>query len=162
MDHLTKLAHLLVMKTTDSLSALSHLYVPEIVRLHGVPLLVVSDRDPRFVSSFWRDLQETMGTQLSFSTTFHPQIDGQFERTIQILEDMLRACVLDFGGSWSDYLPLAEFSYNNSFQSSIGMAPYEALYGRPCRAPLCWVEAGESATLGPEIVREIIEKIKLI
>ena len=77
-----------------------------------------------------------MGTQLSFSTTFHPQTDGQFERTIQILEDMLRACVLDFGGSWSDYLPLAEFAYNNSFQSSIGMAPYEALYGRPCRAPL--------------------------
>ena len=103
-----------------------------------------------------------MGTQLSFSTIFHPQTDGQFERTIQILEDMLCACVLDFGGSWSDYLPLAEFAYNNSFQSSIGMAPYKELYGRPCRAPLCWVEAGESAILGPEIVRETTEKIKLI
>ena len=75
---------------------------------------------------------------------------------------MLRACVLDFGGSWSDFLPLAEFSYNNSFQSSIGMASYEALYGRPCRAPLCWIKAGKSATLGPEIVRETTQKIKLI
>ena len=74
----------------------------------------------------------------------------------------MRACVLDFGGSWSDYLPLAEFAYNNSFQLSIGMAPYEALYGRPYRAPLCWVEVGDSVILGPEIVRETTEKIKLI
>ena len=99
MDRLTKLAHFMAMKTTDSLSTLSHLYVAEIVQLHGVPLLVVSDRDTHFVSSFWRGLQEAIGTQLSFSTTFHPQTDGQSERMIQILEDMLRACVLDFGSS---------------------------------------------------------------
>ncbi|RVX02391.1 RNA-directed DNA polymerase-like [Vitis vinifera] len=98
----------------------------------------------------------------SFSTAFHPQTDGQSERVIQILEDMLRACVLDFGGNWVDYLPLAEFAYNNSYQSSIGMAPYEALYGRPCRSPLCWIEVGKRRLLGPEIVQETIEKIQLI
>ena len=115
VDRLMKSAHFLVMKKTDSMSTLSRLYVTEIVKLHGVPLSVVSDRDPHFVSNFWRGLQEAMGTQLNFSTAFHPQTNGQSERTIQILEDMLRACVLDFGGSWSDYLPLAEFAYNNNF-----------------------------------------------
>ena len=99
VDRLTKSAHFLAMKTTDSLSALSRLYVVEIVRLHEVPLYVISDRDPRFVSKFWWGLQEAMGTQLSFSIAFHPQSDGQSERTIQILEDILRACILDFGGS---------------------------------------------------------------
>ena len=83
-----------------------------------------------------------MGTRLNLSSAFHPQTDGQSERTIQILEDMLRACVLDFRGNWDEYLPLAEFAYNNSFQASIGMAPYEALYGRPSKSPVCWTEAG--------------------
>ena len=130
--------------------------------MHGIPLSIVSDRDPKFTSQFWQSLQRALGTQLNFSTAFHPQTDGQSERVIQILEDMLRACVLDFGGNWADYLPLAEFAYNNSYQSSIGMAPYEALYGRPCRSPLCWIEMGESRLLGPEIVQETIEKIQLI
>ena len=103
-----------------------------------------------------------MGTELMFSTAYHPQIDGQSERTIQILEDMLRACVLDFQGSWETHLPLVEFAYNNSYQSSIEMAPYEALYGRPCRSPICWTEVGERSLLGPEMVRETIEKIKII
>lgn len=79
-----------------------------------------------------------MGTKLKFSTTFHPQTDRQSERTIQTLEDMLRACVLEFKGSSDHYLPLMKFSYNNNFHSIIGMAPYEALYGRKCRTPLCW------------------------
>ena len=93
-----------------------------------------------------------MGTRLKFSTSFHPQIDGQSERTIQVLEDMMRACVLDFGGSWSKYLPLMEFAYNNSYQATIGMAPYELLYGRKCRPSLHWDEAGKSSFLGPELV----------
>ncbi|RVW23327.1 hypothetical protein CK203_100934 [Vitis vinifera] len=95
------------------------------------------------------------GYQLNFSTAFHPQTDGQSEKVIQILEDILRACVLDFGGNWANYLPLAEFAYNNSYQSSIGMTPYEALYGRPCRSPLCWIKVGERRLLGPEIVQEL-------
>ncbi|KAL4195087.1 hypothetical protein AMTRI_Chr05g62760 [Amborella trichopoda] len=83
-----------------------------------------------------------MGTRLTFSTAFHPQTDGQSERTIQTLEDMLRACVIDFTGSWDEHLPLIEFAYNNSFQASIQMAPYEVLYGRKCRSPICWDEIG--------------------
>ncbi|RVX14525.1 Transposon Ty3-I Gag-Pol polyprotein [Vitis vinifera] len=162
VDRLTKSAHFLAMKTTDSMNSLAKLYIQEIVRLHGIHVSIVSDRDPKFTSQFWQSLQRALGTQLNFSTAFHPQTDGQSERVIQILEDMLRACVLDFGGNWADYLPLAEFAYNNSYQSSIGMAPYEALYGRPCRSPLCWIEMGESRLLGPEIVQETTEKIQLI
>ena len=96
VDRLTKAAHFLAVKTTDTLVTLSRLYIEEIVRLHGVPLSIVSDRDPRFVSQFWQSLQQAMGTQLKFSTAFHPQTDGQSERVVQILEDMLRACALDF------------------------------------------------------------------
>ncbi|RVW89330.1 Transposon Ty3-I Gag-Pol polyprotein [Vitis vinifera] len=162
VDCLTKSAHFLAMKTTDSMNSLAKLYIQEIVRLHGILVSIVSDRDPKFTSQFWQSLQRALGTQLNFNTAFHPQTDGQSERVIQILEDMLRACVLDFGGNWADYLPLAEFAYNNSYQSSIGIAPYEALYGRPCRSPLCWIEMGESRLLGPEIVQETTEKIQLI
>ncbi|WKA07227.1 hypothetical protein VitviT2T_025077 [Vitis vinifera] len=162
VDRLTKSAYFLAMKTTDSMNSLAKLYIQEIVRLHGIPVSIVSDRDPKFTSQFWQSLQRALGTQLNFSTAFHPQTDGQSERVIQILEDMLRVCVLDFGGNWANYLPLAKFAYNNSYQSSIGMAPYEALYGRPCRSPLCWIEMGESRLLGPEIVQETTEKIQLI
>ena len=103
-----------------------------------------------------------MGTQLHHSTAFHPQTDGQSERVIQILEDMLRCCIIDFEGSWDTYLPLAEFAYNNSYQTSIGMAPYEALYGRQCRTPLCWTELSENKLLGPELVQQTDEKIRVI
>ena len=133
------------------------------MRLHGAPRSIVSDRDPIFTSKFWGSLQKAMGTHLKFSTAFHPQTDGQSERTIQILEDMLRACVLEFGGSWNKYLPLIEFSYNNSYQSTIGVAPYEMLYGRRCRSPIHWDETGERKYLGPESVQktnEAIEKIR--
>src|SRR4051812_46444214 len=88
---------------------------------------IVSDRDPRFTSGFWRSLQKTLGTELQMSMAYHPQTDGQYERTIQILEDMLRACVLDFDGNWEKHIHLVEFAYNNSYQESIGMAPYEVL-----------------------------------
>ena len=136
VDRLTKSAHFIPVRTDFSLDKLAELYVSQIVRLHGVPISVVSDRDPRFTSRFWKKLQEALGTKLHFSTAFHPQTDGQSERIIQILEDMLRCCILEFSGSWERYLPLIEFAYNNSFQSSIKMAPYEALYGRKCRTPL--------------------------
>ena len=134
----------------------------EIVRLHGVPKSIVSDRDPIFTSKFWGALQRAMGTQLKFSTAFHPQTDGQSERTIQVLEDMLRACVIDFEGSWSKYLPLIEFSYNNSYQSTIGVAPYEMLYGRKCRSPLHWDEMGERKYLAPDMVQKTSESIEKI
>ncbi|KAA3487058.1 Transposon Ty3-G Gag-Pol polyprotein [Gossypium australe] len=128
IDRLTKSAHFIQIQVDYSLDKLENLYVSEIVRLHGVPLSIISDRDPRFTFRFWKKLQEALGTKLSFSTTFHPQTDSQSERLIQVLEDMLRCCVLEFQSSWEKFLPLVEFAYNNSFQSSLKMAPYEALY----------------------------------
>ena len=122
-----------------------------IVCLHGVPRTIVSDRGTQFTSKFWNQLHETLGTRLEFSTTFHPQTDGQTERVNQILEDTLRACALDYGSSWDDNLPYAEFSYNNSYQSSLKMAPFEALYGRRCRTPLLWDEVGDCQLFGPDL-----------
>ncbi|KAL0420772.1 UNVERIFIED_CONTAM: Transposon Tf2-11 polyprotein, partial [Sesamum latifolium] len=135
----------------DSLDKLAELYVSEIVRLHGVPVSIVSDRDRRFTSHFWGSLQRALGTKLYFSTAFHPQTDGQSERTIQTLEDLMRACTMEFKGNWDDHLPLMEFAYNNSFHSSISMAPYEALYGRRCRSPVCWDIEGLRQLEGPEL-----------
>ena len=162
VDRLMKLAHFLVVRMTFALERFCQLYIREIVRLHGVPVSIVSDRDPRFTAHFWKSFQKAMGTQLTMSTAFHPQTDGQSERTIQVLEDMLRACVLDHQGSWEKHLPLVEFAYNNSYQASIQMAPYEALYGRPCRSPLCWTEVGESSITGLDLIRDTSEKVGLI
>ena len=125
------------MRTEYSLDKLAELYIKEIVRLHGIPISIISDRDPRFTSRFWGKLQEALGTRLNCNTVFQSQTDGQSERVIQILEDMLRSCMIDYEGSWDRHIPLVEFVYNNSFQLSIGMAPYEALYGRKCRTLLC-------------------------
>ncbi|GJT35404.1 reverse transcriptase domain-containing protein [Tanacetum coccineum] len=126
---------------------------------NGIPVSIICDRDPRFASNFWRSLQKALGTSLDMSTAYHPQTDGQSERTIQTLEDMLRACVIDFGNGWVKHLPLVEFSYNNSYHASIKAAPFEALYGRKCRSPVCWAEVGEVQLTGPEIVQETTEKI---
>ncbi|EOY16856.1 Retrotransposon protein [Theobroma cacao] len=113
VDRLTKSAHFLPVKTTYGAAQYARVYVDEIVRLHGIPISIVSDRGAQFTSRFWGKLQEALGTKLDFSTAFHPQTDGQSERTIQTLEDMLRACVIDLGVRWEQYLPLVEFAYNN-------------------------------------------------
>ena len=127
MDRLTKLAHFLAVRMTFTLKEFCRLYIREIVWLHGVLVSIVSDWDPRFMTRLWKSFHKAMGTQLLMSTVFHPQTDGQSERTIHILEDMLRACVLNLKGRWEEHLPLVEFAYNNSYQASIQMAPYEAL-----------------------------------
>ena len=116
VDRLTKLTYFIPVRIDYSMDRLAELYVDEIMRLHSVPLSIVSDRDPRFTSRFWKELQLALGTQLNFSTTFHPQTDGQFERLIQVLKDMLWGCVMEFTGSWDRYIPLIEFAYNNSHQ----------------------------------------------
>ena len=123
---------------------------------------IISDRDSQFTSIFWKSVQRAMGTKLNFSTAFHPQTDGQTERTIQTLEDMLRACVLEFKGAWSKYLPLIKFLYNNSYQAMIGMAPYEALYGRKCRSPVHWYETGEKQIAAPDFIEVTTEAVKKI
>ena len=135
MDRLTKSAYFLAMNLRLSMAILTQLYIKEIVRLHGVPSSIVSDRDPRFTSRFWHTLQSALGSKLTMSSSYHPQTDGQSERTIQSLEDLLRTCVLDHLGAWDEVLRLIEFTYNNNFHMSIDMAPYEALYGRKCRTP---------------------------
>ena len=162
VDRLTKSAHFLPVRTDYSLDKLAELYIKEIVRLRGIPISIISDRDPRFTSRFWGKLKEALGTRLNFSTAFHPQTDGQSERVIQIMEDMLRSCVIDYEGSWDRHIPLVEFVYNKSFKSSIGMAPYEALYGRKCRTPLCWTDLSENKVIGPDLIQEIEEKVKII
>ncbi|KAL0554431.1 hypothetical protein IC582_008352 [Cucumis melo] len=162
VDRLTKSAHFVPGKSTYTASKWAQLYMSEIVRLHGVPVSIVSDRDARFTSKFWKGLQTAMGTRLDFSTTFHPQTDGQTERLNQVLEDMLRACALEFPGSWDSHLHLMEFAYNNSYQATIGMSPFEALYGKCCRSPVCWGEVGEQRLMGPELVQSTNEAIQKI
>ncbi|GJW34829.1 reverse transcriptase domain-containing protein [Tanacetum coccineum] len=162
VDRLTKSAHFLAIREDYSSEKLAKIYVDEIVARHGVPVSIISDRDGRFTSRCWQTVQKALGTRLDMSTAYHPQTDGQSERTIQTLEDMLRAYVIDFGGSWDVHLPLAEFSYNNSYHSSIRCAPFEALYGRKCRSPVLWAEIGESSLIGPELVQETTDKVVLI
>ncbi|KAB2008356.1 hypothetical protein ES319_D10G093300v1 [Gossypium barbadense] len=162
VDRLTKSAHFIPVRMDYSLDKLVELYISEIVKLHGVLISIIFDRDSRFTSRFRDNLQEALGTQLHFSTAFHPQTDGQSERVIQVLEDMLRCCILEFEGNWEKYLPLIEFAYNNSYQSSIKMAPYEALYGRKCRTPLYWTELNEKKIHGVDLIRETEEKVKVI
>ncbi|RZB86561.1 Transposon Ty3-G Gag-Pol polyprotein [Glycine soja] len=162
VDRLTKSAHFIPINIIFSLEKLTTLYISEVGRLHGVPSSIVSDRDPRFTSRFWESLNRALGTKLRLSSAYHPQTDGQTKRTIQSLEDLLRACVLEKKGTWESSLPLIEFTHNNNFHSTIGMAPYEALYGRRCRTPLCWLESREGLTLGPEVVQQTTEKVRLI
>jgi hypothetical protein len=140
VDRLTKVAHFIHVKTTYSRATLVELYMSRIVCL----------------------LHESMDSKLNFSFACHPHTDGQTERTNHILEDMLRACALKYGKSWDMSLPYAEFSYNNSYQASIKMAPYEALYGRQCRTPLFWSQTGESQVFGPEVLRDTERQVQMI
>ncbi|GJT03125.1 putative reverse transcriptase domain-containing protein, partial [Tanacetum coccineum] len=133
VDRLTKTAHFLPMREDDMLEKLMRQYLKEVVSRHGVPVLIISDHDGRFTSHFWKSFNKAL--------------------------DMLRACVLDFRKGWDRHLPLVEFSYNNSYHTSIKAAPFKALYGRKCRSPICWAEVGESRLTGPEIVHEATEKI---
>ncbi|GJV10137.1 putative reverse transcriptase domain-containing protein [Tanacetum coccineum] len=162
MDRLTKSAHFLPIRENDPLDKLARLYLNRIVARHGIPVSIICDHDGIFTSNFWRSFQKALGTDISTSTVYHPETDGQSERTIQTLEDKLRACVIDFGKGWVKHLPLAEFSYNNNYHASIKAAPYEALYGQKCRSPVCWAKVGEAQLTCPELIQEKTEKIALI
>ncbi|GKE49415.1 putative reverse transcriptase domain-containing protein, partial [Tanacetum coccineum] len=162
MDRLTKSAYFLPMREDYKMDRLARLYLNEIVARHGVLISIILDRDSRFTSRFWQSMQQALGTSLDMSTAYHPQTYGQSERTIQTLEDILRACILDFGGSWDVHLPLVEFSYNNSYHSSMRRASFEALYGRKCRSPIVWAEVREGQLIRPKLVKETTEKIAQI
>jgi transposase InsO family protein len=154
VDQLTKVAHSIPIKTTYSGPQLAELYMSRIVYLHVVSKKIVSDRGTHFTSKFREILHETLDTQLRFSSAYHPQTDGQTKRVNQILEDMLRACALQYRMSWDKSLPYTEFSYNNSYQESLKMTPFELLYGRRCRTMLFWSETEERKVFSPDILQE--------
>jgi len=162
VDRLTKSAHFLPVKTTYHAKQYAELYLTRIICLHGIPKKIVSDRGPQFVAHFWRSLHEAMGTDLTYSTAYHPQTDGQAERVNQILEDMLRACALIYEKKWVTCLPFAEFSYNNSYQASIKMSPFEALYGRRCKTLIIWSESREKPFFGPDLVKDAKDQVRII
>jgi transposase InsO family protein len=154
VDRLTKTAHFLPMHTTYNTKKYAEIYIDQIVHLHGVPKTIISGRGAQFIARFWEQLQCALGTKLIRSSAYHPQTDGQTERVNQILEDMLSTCVLQYDKNWDKCLSLAEFSYNISYQASIKMAPFEALYGHRCRTPLSWSQTGERKIFGPDLVIE--------
>ncbi|GJR87010.1 reverse transcriptase domain-containing protein [Tanacetum coccineum] len=158
IDFITKLPR----TTNFKKDGLARLYLNEIMARHGVPILIVFECDSHFMLPFWKSMQDALGTRLDMSMAYHPQTDSQSKHTILTLKDMLRACVIDFRGSWDIHLPLVEFSYNNNYHSSMRYAPFEALYGRKCRPPILWAEVGEGQLIRPEIVQETIEKISQI
>jgi hypothetical protein len=162
VDRLTKVAHFIPVKMTYSGAKFAELYMSQIVCLHGVPKKIVLDRGSQFTSKFWEKLHESKDTKLNFSLAYHPQMDGQTERTNQILEDMLTAGALKYGKSWDKSLPYTEFLYNNSYQASIEMAPYEALYGWQCRTPLFWSQTGESQVFRPEVLKDAEKQVQMV
>ncbi|WVZ85092.1 hypothetical protein U9M48_032049 [Paspalum notatum var. saurae] len=162
IDRFTKSAHFIPVKNRYTAQNYAEVYISRIVSIHGIPRTITSDRGSLFVSRFWEQLQAALGTTSIHSSAYHPQTSGQVERVNQILEDMLRACALTYSTKWDECLPLAEFAYNNSYQKSLEMAPFQALYGRRCRTPLNWSELGERVTFGPDLVSQAEEQVKLI
>jgi hypothetical protein len=157
-----KVAHFIPVKTIYSGAKLIVLYMHQIVCIHGVPKKIVSNRGSQFASKFWEKLHESMDTKMNFSSAYHLQTDGLTERTNQILEDMLRACALKYVKSWDKSLPYTEFSYNNSYQASIEMAPYEALYGRQCRTLMFWSQTRESQVFRPKVLKDVEKQVQMV
>ncbi|WVZ70892.1 hypothetical protein U9M48_019521 [Paspalum notatum var. saurae] len=157
-----KVAHFIPVNTTYSGARLVELYISRIVCLHGVPKKIISDRGSQFISRFWEQLHDSLDTKLRFSTTYHPQTDGQTERTNQVLEDMLRACAIQYGTSWDKCLPYDEFSYNNNYSASLKKSPFKALYGRRCRTLLFWDQIGEKQVFGPRIIEDAEQQLRVV
>jgi hypothetical protein len=162
IDHFSKVAHFIPVKTTYKGANLAELYIARIMCLHGVPKKIVSDRGTQFMSRFWEKLHESMDTRLNFSSVYHSQSDGQTERVNRILEDMLQACVLKDKKSRDKCLPYADFSYNNSYQEILKMSPFKILYGHKCGTPLFWNEPRENQVFGLEILREAERQVQVI
>jgi hypothetical protein len=139
VDQLSKSAHFILVHTNYNVQKYAGIYIACVLCLHRVLKMIISDQGSQFVARFWEQLHASLGTHLIHSLAYHPQTDSQTKRVNQILENMLRACVLEHQGSWDQNLPWAEFSYNNSYQESLKMAPFEVLYGNRCRTPLNWI-----------------------
>jgi hypothetical protein len=149
VDKLSKSAHFIPVKSTYKAINITEIFMKEIFRLHGIPKMVISDRDVKFTSNFWKELFAGLETNLNFSTSYHPQTDGQTKHTNHIIEDMLRMYVRMKPTKWEEYLHLVEFTYNNGYQASTKMSPFEVLYGRKCTTPISWDNLVDRIMIGP-------------
>jgi hypothetical protein len=159
VDKLSKSSHFVPIKSTCKAIDIANIFMKEIFRLHGMPKEIVSDRDTKFTSRFWKSLMDGFKTNMLFSTTYHPQNDGKIERVNQIVEDMLRMHVMHQPKKWEDYLPLVEFAYNNSYQESLKMSPFESLYGRQWKIPIRWSNRVDRITIGPNMLKEMEQQV---
>jgi hypothetical protein len=162
VDKLSKSAHFIPIKSTCKAIDIAQIFMKEVFRLHGMPREIISKRDTKFTSNFWKSLMAVLETKLLFSIAYHPQTDGQTERVNQILEDMLRMHVMHQPRKWEGYLPLVEFAYNNGYQASLNMSPFEVLYGRSCNTPISWSNPVNRISLGPNIMREMEQQVTQI
>eukprot|EP00253_Pinus_taeda_P004696 PITA_04696 len=160
VDKLSKAAHFIPVQSTYKAVQISHIFMQNVFKLHGLPKVIISDRDVKFTSAFWRTLFAELGTQLNFSTAYHPQTDGQTERVNQVVEDMLRACVMMKPTQWEEYLYLVEFAYNNGYHSSTQLSPFEVMYGRKFRTPSSWGGPEDRLRIGHEMLKEMEEMVE--
>jgi hypothetical protein len=158
---LTKAAHFIPVKLTHKETNIVDVHMKEIATLHGIPRTIVSGRDPKFTSKFWKGLFNGFKTNLNFSTTYHPELDGKIERVNQVIEDVLRMYAMDKPSKWEDYLHLVEFAYNNGYQASLKMIPFESLCGRKCITPVIWDNPTDRAVVGPYFLRKMEQMIKI-
>jgi transposase InsO family protein len=159
VDKLTKAAHFIPLKTTHRVVDVPDIFLKEVARLHGIPKTIVSDRDPKFTSNFWRGLFKGFGTNLNFSTTYHHESDGQTERVNRVIKDMMRMYVMDKPSMWEDYLHLVEFAYNNGYHTSLKMSPFKSLYGIKCNTPVSWDNLANRTVVGPEQLKEMEDQM---
>ena len=153
VDKLSKAAHFIPVKTTYKAANIANIFLKQIFWLHGIPKVIISDRDPKFTGNFWKSLFKGLNTTLNFITLFHPQTDGKTERVNQVLEDLLRMYVKDQPSKWEDYLHLEEFAYNNYYQTLARFSPFEILYGRKCNTPISWSNLVDRLVLGLELLK---------
>jgi hypothetical protein len=159
VDKLSKAAHFIPVKSVHKATNIVEIYMREIAKLHGVPKTIVSDRDSKFTLNFWKGLFKGFGTNLNFSIAYHPETDGQTKRVNRVIEDMLRMYVMDKPSKWEYYLHLVEFAYNNGYQTSLKMSPFEALYGKKCNTPVSWNNLADRAVAGLDLLREMEEQM---
>jgi hypothetical protein len=162
VDKLRKSAHFIPVKSTCKAIDITQVFMKEIFILHGMPKEIVSDKDMKFTSNFWKSLMAGLEIKLLFSTAYHPQTNGQIERVNQILEDMLRMHVMHQPKKWEDYLPLLEFTYNNGYQASLKMSPFIVLYGRPCNTSVSWSNPVNRIYFGPDMLKEMEQQVTQI
>jgi hypothetical protein len=154
VDRLTKSTHFIPINTDYNAQRYAEIYIARMLYRHGVSKTIIYDRGSHSIARFWEQLHAFLRTHLIHNSAYHPQMDGQTERVNQILKDIQMACVMEHQGSWDKSLTWAEFSYNNSYQESLKMAPFEVLYGRRCHTPLNWIEPGEKVIFGPDLINE--------